>query len=115
MGLDDRRQHRIAVALEVRIRGTDRAGLPFEETTFSDNISRGGCSVEVPRELDLGAELEIEILRRIPGRREPSPFLTQGVVVRSVPAGEDQYTIGIHFTGPHFPTYASEDTAPGGT
>ena len=114
MGVENRRQRRIAVALEVRIRGTDRAGLRFEETTFSDNLSRGGCSVEVSRELDLGTELEIEILRRIPGRREPSPFLTRGVVMRSVPAGEDQYTIGIHFTGPHFPTYASENTGAGG-
>ena len=114
MGEENRRQHRLAVALEVRIRGTDRAGLPFEETTFSDNLSRGGCSLEVSHELDLGAELEIEILRRIPGRGEPSPFLTRGVVMRSVLSGEDQYTIGIHFTGPHFPTYASENTAAGG-
>ena len=114
MGVEIRRQHRIAVALEVRIRGTDRAGLAFEETTFSDNVSRGGCSVEIPRELDLGTKLEIEILRRIPGRGEPSPFLTQGVVVRAIPAGGDQYTIGIQFTGPRFPTYASENTAEGG-
>ena len=113
MGEENRRQRRLAVALEVRIRGTDRAGLSFEETTFCDNISRGGCSVEVSRELDLGAELEVEILRRIPGRRESSPFLTRGVVMRSDPSGEHQYTIGIHFTGPQFPTYASEDTAPG--
>ena len=113
MGVEVRRQHRLAVALEVRIRGTDRAGLPFEDTTFSSNISRGGCSLEISRELDLGAELEIEILRRIPGR-EPILFLTQGVVLRSAPVGEGHYTTGIHFTGPQFPTYASENTAAGG-
>jgi hypothetical protein len=118
MGADHRRQHRIAVALEVRIRGVDRAGLAFEETIHSDNISRGGCSLDVSRELDLGAELDIEILRRVPGRRDPVSFLTRGVVVRSAPtgpAGEDRYLIGIQFTGPHFPTYASEDTASEGS
>ena len=115
MGAETRRQHRLAVALEVRIRGTDRAGLPFEETTSSSNVSRGGCSLEISRELNPGAELEIEILRRIPGRGEPTPFLTRGGVLRSVPVGEGHYTTAIHFTGPQFPTYASEDTSAGGT
>ena len=110
MGEEPHRQHRIAVALEVRIRGVDRAGLPFEETIHSDNISRGGCSLEVSRELDLGAELDIEILRHLPGRGGLVSFLTRGVVLRSVPAGEDRYLIGIQFTGPHFPTYASESS-----
>ena len=114
MGAETRRQHRLAVALEVRIRGTDRAGRPFEETTSSSNVSRGGCSLEISRELEPGAELEIEILRRIPGRVEPSLFLTRGGVLRSVPVGEGHYTTAIHFTGPHFPTYASEDTTAGG-
>lgn len=115
MGAEHRRQHRLAVALEVRIRGADRAGLPFEETIHSDDISRAGCSLEVSRELDLGAELDIEILRRLPGRGGLIPFLTRGVVLRSVPAGDDRYLIGIQFTGPQFPTYASEDTASEGS
>ena len=113
MGAEHRRQHRLAVALEVRIRGVDRAGIPFEETIHSDNVSRGGCSLEVSRELDLGAELDIEILRHVPGRRELISFLTRGVVVRAAPAGpagEDRYLIGIQFTGAHFPTYTSENT-----
>jgi len=113
MGADHRRQHRIAVALEVRIRGVDRVGLSFEEVIHSDNVSRGGCSVEIPRELNVGAELDIEILRHLPGRAGLI-FLTRGIVVRSAPAGppgEDHYLIGIQFTGPQFPTYASEETA----
>ena len=113
MGAEHRRQHRLAVALAVRIRGVDRAGLPFEETGLSDDISRAGCSLEVSRELDLGAELDIEILRHLPGRRGLISFLTRGVVLRAVPAGptgNDRYLIGVQFTGPHFPTYASEDT-----
>ena len=114
MGFQQRRQSRISVAMEVRIRGTDRSGLSFEETTSSDNVSRSGCSLPVSHELDLGTELEVEILRRIPGRTEPSPFLTRGVVMRSVPIDVERYMIGIQFTGPRFPTYSSENTTPGG-
>ena len=114
MGLENRRQHRISVALEVRIRGTDLYGLPFTETTSSSNVSRGGCSVETSYELAMGAELEVEILRRVPGRSEPSLFLTQGVVMRVAKAEEDRFAVGIQFTGPHFPTYSSESTATSG-
>ena len=117
MGVEHRRQHRLGVALEVRIRGVDRAGITFEETAFSHDISRGGCSLEISRELESGAELEVEILRHVPGPAGANPFETQGVVLRCVPAagpdrpnpsGDDLYTVGIQFTGPHFPTYASE-------
>ena len=119
MGTEQRRQNRLAVALEVHVRGTDRAGLGFEESVFSTNISRGGCSVEISRELDVGAAVEVEILRRVPGPAGVSPFLTQGVVMRCVPgapadpasgSANDLYSVGIQFTGPQFPTYASENT-----
>ena len=115
MGVEHRRQHRLAVALEVKIRGTDRAGISFEESVFSHDISRGGCSLEISRELEVGAELEVEILRHLPGPAGAIPFETQGVVLRSVPAagpdgasGDEVYTVAMQFTGPHFPTYASE-------
>jgi len=117
MGVEHRQQHRLAVALEVRIRGVDRAGITFEESVFSHDISRGGCSLEISREVEVGAELEVEILRHVPGPAGTSPFETRGVVLRSVPAaapdgasGEEVYTVAIQFTGPHFPTYASEET-----
>ena len=110
MGMENRRQHRISVALEVQIRGTDLYGLSFAETTSSANVSRGGCSVETSYELAMGAELEVEILRRVPGRSEPSPFFTQGVVMRVAKTADDRYAVGIQFTGPHFPTYSSEST-----
>jgi len=111
MGVEHRRQHRLGVALEVRVRGVDRAGITFEESVLSHDISRGGCSLEISRELESGAELEVEILRHVPGPAGANPFETQGVVLRCVPAagpGDDLYTVGIQFTGPHFPTYASE-------
>ena len=120
MGVEQRRRNRLAVALEVRIGGTDRAGLAFEESVLTTNISRGGCSVELSRELDLGAEVEIEIFRRVPGTAGVRPFLTRGVVLRAAPATpadatglsmNDLYAVGIRFTGPQFPTYASENTA----
>ena len=119
MGAEQRRQHRLPVALEVRIRGTDAAGIRFEETVFSHDISRGGCSLEISRELEVGAELEVEILRHVPGPAGAIPFETQGVVLRSVPAarangarasGDEVYSVAMQFTGPHFPTYTSEET-----
>ena len=122
MGAEQRRQHRLPVALEVRIRGTDAAGIRFEEAVFSHDISRGGCSLEISRELEVGAELEVEILRHVPGPAGAIPFETQGVVLRAAPAagpdgasGDDVYTVAIQFTGPHFPTYASEETAAEGS
>jgi hypothetical protein len=122
MGVEHRRQHRLAVALEVRIRGTDRAGITFEESVFSHDISRGGCSLEISRELEVGAELEVEIVRHVPGPAGESPFGTRGVVLRAVPvagpdgaSGDELYAVAIQFTGPHFPTYASEETVAEGS
>ncbi len=113
MGEESRRQRRMGVALEVRLRGVDRYGLPFEEATVSANLSRGGCSFQISHEIEIGTELEVEILRNPIGRRVLSPFLTRGVVLRAAKAGEDQYNIGIQFTGPQFPTFSGEDTTGG--
>ena len=117
MGAEHRKQHRLAVALEVKIRGMDIAGIRFEESVFSHDISRGGCSLEITRELEVGSPLDVEIVRHVPGPAGDVPFETQGVVMRSVPvagadgaSGDEHYTVGIQFTGPHFPTYASEET-----
>lgn len=113
MGEESRRHRRIGVTLEVRIRGVDRYGFPFEEATVSANVSRGGCSFQTAHEIEIGSELEIEIHRNPVGRRVWSPFLTSGVVLRAAKAGEDQYNIGVRFTGPHFPTFSAEDTSGG--
>ena len=113
IGAESRRQRRIAVGLETRIRGTDRYGLPIDETAISSNVSRGGCSLETAREVVVGAELEITIDRRIPGRTTATPFLTRGVVMRVSQVQPDLYSIGIQFTGPHFPTYSSEEATSG--
>ena len=102
-----RRQHRIGVALDVRIRGKDRHGQPFEEMTHSDDVSRGGCSFHTTHELGVGTELEIEIFRHIVGSL---PFLTRGMVLRVAAAEGRQFSVGVRFTGPQFPTYTSEST-----
>ena len=110
MSVENRQQHRLAVALEVFVRGTDRYGLPFEEKVVSDDISRGGCALDLSQELEIGAELAIEILRRVPGRGGLVPFLTQGVVLRTVKLEMEKHHVGIRFTGPQFPTYSSENS-----
>ena len=110
MGQESRRQHRIAVALEVRVRGEDPNGVPFEESTHSSDVSRGGCSFETERAIPEGASLEIEILRRPLGRREQPPFITTASVVRSSASNEGRHVVGVQFTGPQFPTFSGEDS-----
>ena len=110
MGIEQRKQHRIDVSLEIRVTGTDRYGLPIDETVASSNVSRGGCSVQILQEAEMGAELAVEIHRRTPGRPEAAPFLTQGVVMRVARGEDDTYILGIRFTGPQFPTFSSETT-----
>ena len=111
MGEDQRRYHRLGVALEMRVRGNDHQGHPFEEATSSDDVSRGGCSFHLSHEVAMGSELELEILRRPVPRAAPTPFLTKGVVLRVIQVEPDQYNIGIRFTGPQFPTFSSENTS----
>lgn len=110
MGEDLRHHHRVGVSLEMRVRGTDRSGTPFEEATESDDVSRRGCSFHTAHEIELGKELELEILRRAAARRPPTPFLTTGVVVRALQLEPHQYRVSVQFTGPQFPAYTSETT-----
>jgi len=107
---ETRRQHRIGVALDVRIRGKDRHGQPIDEMTHSDDVSRGGCSFHTTHEVAVGSELEIEIFRHVPGS---APFATKGMVLRVTPAEPGQFSVGVRFTGPQFPTYSSEITSTG--
>ena len=105
MSEPQRRQHRIGVALELRIRGRSSAGKLFEETTQSHDVSRGGCSFLTAHELAVGAEIEIEIFRHY-----GLPFATRGQVLRATQSELDRYSVGVRFTGPQFPTYSSEIT-----
>ena len=108
MGEEQRRQHRIGVSLEVHIRGANRYGIPFEEMTHSNDVSRGGCSFHTAHEVAVGTELEIEIIRHITGSQ--SSFLTRGLVLRATPQEPERWLVAVRFTGPQFPTYSSENT-----
>jgi len=104
-----RRQHRIGVALEVWIRGANRHGIAFEEVTHSDDVSRSGCSFHTTHEVALGAEIEIEIIRHITG--SSSSFRTRGRVLRVTPEAPERFFVGVRFIGAQFPTYSSESTS----
>ncbi|OFV96064.1 MAG: hypothetical protein A3F68_02035 [Acidobacteria bacterium RIFCSPLOWO2_12_FULL_54_10] len=110
--MEQRRQHRLDVALEIRLRGTDALGLPFEEKTQSSDVSRGGCSIQTSLDLPVGTELEMEILRRVPGHVDLVSFLTRGIVKQARSQPDGNYTVGILITGPQFPTYTTEGTEP---
>ena len=111
MSEEMRRYHRMGVALEMQVSGSDRRGAAFEEKTSSDDVSRGGCSFHTQHELPTGTELELIIFRRSATRHPPTPFLTTGVVVRTANVDANHFKVSVRFTGPHFPTYASESTA----
>ena len=108
MAIEGRREHRIGVALEVSIRGTNRHGLPFEEATHSNDVSRGGCSFYTAHEIAVGAELEIEIIRHITGSQ--NSFHTRGLVLRTMQEAPQRLVVAVRFIGPQFPTYSSEST-----
>jgi PilZ domain-containing protein len=104
-----RRQHRIGVALELHIRGAGRDGIAFAETTHSNDVSRGGCSFPLTREVAFNSVLEIEIVRHSTGSQ--SSFLTTATVLRVIPVPPEGWTVGVRFIGPQFPTYSRENTA----
>jgi hypothetical protein len=110
VGQEQRRHHRLGVALEMKVRGKDRMGIPFEEMTESDDVSRGGCAFHCSHEMETGAELELEFLRRFAAHMQPAPFLTRGEVIRMVALEAERFEVSIRFTGPHFPSYSSEAT-----
>ncbi len=107
MGLESRRQSRLSVSMTALVRGVDRFGQPFDESTNSENISQGGLMLLTRRELAPGAELDITITRPPLGRREQAPFFTTGKVVRSIPEGEE-FRVAVQFTGPQFRTFVKE-------
>lgn len=107
MGIEHRKQSRLDVSMNALIKGVDSSGLPFDESTSSQNISRGGLMFTTKRELTAGTELDITIPRPPLGRREQAPFFTTGKVVRTIP-GEEEYQVAVQFTGPRFRTYVGE-------
>ncbi len=100
-----RTSHRIEVSLALVVRGKDKHGEPFEDTTQSYNLSRDGASFLTTRELVPSQELKLTIPRR---RAAQANFETTGEVRRITSTKEGEWEIGVHFTGPRLRTYMSE-------
>lgn len=101
--LERRRERRVPVHLPIVIRGTDRAGLSFEERTSSENLCRGGAAFATRYMLALGNLLEIRIPVPPAAASEDDEFSTQGRIVHVKP-GRDakELIVGVEFTGPRF-------------
>lgn len=105
-----RSSRRLDVTLPILVRGRDKHGLGFEDTTSSYNVSREGASFLSRRELELGQRLELIIPRR-PQARETSSqadFGTTGEVRRIFPRGEGLWEVGVLFIGRRLRTYMRE-------
>ena len=102
--LERRRERRVPVNLPMLVRGTDRAGLTFEERTSSVNLCRGGAAFATRHSLDLGSRLEIRIPSpAAPANDDQSEFSTQGRIVHLKPGKNAQdLIVGVEFTGQHF-------------
>ncbi len=97
--LERRNERRIAVHLPMRVRGTDHAGVRFEDLTSSENLCRTGAAFCTTRQLEVGADLEITI----PMPKSDSDFATRGRVVHVEPGrSQHERIIGVEFTGPRF-------------
>ena len=103
MGIEKRRHQRFQIAIEVHVRGKDKRGQPFEESTLSGDISSSGCSLFLSCDLAAGSELELGFLRHVSGKQEPLLLPLRGTVVRITPVNAAQYTIGIQFLNGLFP------------
>ena len=110
--VERRREKRVQVHLPVEIRGTDRSGKQFDERTTSENLCRGGVAFTLSRELDLGANLEINIPLPRAGQKGETDFATRGEV-RHVHTTENGRIFGVAFTGPRFQRMFVSESATG--
>ncbi|MFQ5817789.1 MAG: PilZ domain-containing protein [Terriglobia bacterium] len=106
---EKRSSKRITVSLPLLVRGVDKQGSSFEDTTNSYNVSRDGASFSTRRELEMGQFVDVVIPRRQLGR-PTGDFETKGEVVRVRPKGEAEWEVGLHFVGPRLRIYIPEST-----
>jgi hypothetical protein len=91
------------------VRGRDAYGAAFEDSVESYDVSREGASFRTRRELQLGQTLELIIPQHRPGRPDAAhDFETTGEVRRLIPRGDDEWEVGLLFTGPRLRTYVPE-------
>jgi hypothetical protein len=94
------RPSRLAVRMQVFVRGVDANGVPFDMEVDSNNVSRGGLAFSCEMPLEAGAALDITVNRPPIGGREFPPHFTTGKVVRVHPKPGGGYDVGVEFTGP---------------
>ena len=101
--LERRAERRIAVHLPLQVRGKDRDGIVFEESTETENVCRSGTAFAITREIDLGAMVEITIAMPRQTRGGDTDFATVGRIVHVKPGKSNREKIvGVEFTGPRF-------------
>ena len=66
--LERRRARRFTVGWDIIVKGTDDAGLIFDEAGVLENLSSTGAFFYLMRPLRIGAKLEVSI--KVPFRRE---------------------------------------------
>lgn len=66
--LERRRARRFRVGWDINVKGTDDAGLSFDEAGVLENLSSTGVFFYLTRPLRIGTKLEVSI--KIPFRRE---------------------------------------------
>jgi DNA-binding response OmpR family regulator len=54
-----RRQSRVRMRVSLKLRGRNKAGAPFEEVTFTDNVSAGGFLCSCATALAIGSTVEV--------------------------------------------------------
>ncbi len=106
--LERRTERRVVVSLPVRLRGTTRTGIEFEERTSTENVSRGGIACFTIHELPLGTDIEIGVAA---AKDEPTEFATRGKIVHVAPGvATFKKIVGVMFTGPRFNRMYSPET-----
>jgi pilus assembly protein TadC len=66
--LERRRARRFTVGWDISVKGTDDAGLSFDEAGVLENLSSTGAFFYLTKPLRIGAKLEVSI--KVPFRRE---------------------------------------------
>jgi hypothetical protein len=97
----------------MKVRGRDRRGFQFEETTACENLCRGGAAFLTRFDVDPGAELEITIpSARVPSHRADAEFATHGRIVHIGDLGNGgERLVGVQFVGPRFQRVFRPETA----
>lgn len=84
-----RRTSRLAMSLKINVRGQDRTGTPFTIAAKACNLNHHGGTIALPRELTVGAALELRNARQAEAAAR---------VVRQVSEHAGTRIYGIEFT-----------------